>query len=196
MTVAVSGIIGARRNGRGCSALLRLAICIATAFISTPLLASSSDTAESEAILLQRLTITKVEDLDFGQIIENGGGTVVLSPDPDPSCAPSANIIHSGTCQAAVFGGAGTSGRFVNILVPVGRRIVLTGPGADMEINPVTVSASPDLQYWFRIGRSHIHRIVNPTGIFLFRIGGTLQVGANQTPGLYIGAFDIQVDYY
>ncbi len=174
------------------------ALCAAVLALAMPhaVSAQNGGSAETELYLLERLSVTKLEDMDFGAIVETGGGTVVMNPLLVPTCTASANITHTGACQPAVFGGAGSTGRFINIIVPPGRTITLTGPGNNMTINPVTVSGSPDLQYWFRWNRSHIHRIVSPTGNFLFRVGGTLQVGANQAPGLYTGTFDIRVDYY
>ena len=32
-------------------------------------------------------------------------------------------------------------------------------------------------------------------GTFIFRVAGTLNVNANQLPGVYTGTFDIRIDY-
>lgn len=158
--------------------------------------AQETASADSRAAILEPLQLTKVRDLDFGGIIAPVAGTVVLTPDPTPVCTESAGLVHSGACQAAVFGGVGQSGRYINIRVPIGREITLTGPGADMMIEAMTVQGSPDLALWFRFGRHNLYQIVSPTGVFLFRIGGTLNIGNNQAAGLYTGTFTVDTVYY
>ena len=78
---------------------------------------------------------------------------------------------------------------------PIGRTITLTGPGADMTVTNITINGDPLLipvqsnPNWERF------RIADPQGIFLFRVGGTLNVNAGQLPGVYTGTFDIRLDY-
>ena len=38
-------------------------------------------------------------------------------------------------------------------------------------------------------------RLINAFEAFEFQVGGTLNVGANQMPGTYVGTFSVEVQY-
>ncbi|WFL78388.1 DUF4402 domain-containing protein [Altererythrobacter arenosus] len=141
------------------------------------------------------LNLTHLEDMDFGQIVETTGGTIVMSPFPNASCTVTGSVIHSGVCQPASFGGSGDNGKIVRIKKPPSARLTLTGPGADMEITNMTIDGSPELQLIQSTPGYSRYRIDSVTGIFEFRVAGTLNVGANQAPGLYTGTFEITIQY-
>ena len=153
--------------------------------------------ATSEVAIIRPLSITKLRDLDFGSIIATpAGGTVVLTPKKTATCTAN-GVIHVGsTCMAADFGGGGQSGRIVKVKTP--SEITVTGPGAAMRIDAITLETSPDLLYVNgRPGGNGFvrYRIVSPTGVFRFRMGGTLNVNPNQVSGQYTGTFEVRIDY-
>ena len=161
--------------------------------------AANTDDALSQAAILRSLYLTKLRDLDFGGIIATpAGGTVVLDPSGAAGCAAN-GVIHVGDiCQPADFGGGGESGRIIKIKLP--QDITITGPGTDMLIDTLALDTSPDLQRVNTNGNQGNngyvrYRIVSPTGVFRFRLGGRLNVNANQAPGEYTGEFEVQVDY-
>ncbi|MCB2088263.1 MAG: DUF4402 domain-containing protein [Sphingomonadaceae bacterium] len=179
---------------------MRIAVAMsACLFVSTllsvPAMAQSA-AAPAQLVVLEPLSLVKVKDLDFGQIIVNGAGTVVLNPTGSGTCTASGNLVRSGTCKPAEFAGLGSTGRFVRVRRPASNSITLTGPGTNMTVTNLQLDASPDLQLWFQLGRGYYYRIVSPDGSFDFRVGGTLNVAAGQAPGVYTGTFDVDINYY
>lgn len=153
---------------------------------------TSNDTAVS---LIAPLTITKVSDLDFGDLVVTTAGTVVMTPTPTASCTTTGGVIHNAECQPAVFGGSGRLLQRVRIRRPNGRIITLTGPGADMTVTNITFNGDPSLLHVQSNPNWERYLILSPDGSFVFRVAGTLNVNANQAPGVYSGTFDIRLDY-
>ena len=149
--------------------------------------------------VLNPMTIAKVEDMDFGSIAATATpGTVVLNP-ANSACTKTGALVLSGTCQAAVFDGYGS---FLQVLrIQVANSIQLTGSnGGSMQLNNFTLNTTPDLLYIGGNGNgvgngNRRYAILRLSGLFNFRVGGTLNVGANQTPGAYTGTFDVTVRY-
>ncbi len=156
---------------------------------------SNSTATDINVSLIEPLTITKLSDLDFGDLVVDAAGTVVLTPTASATCTVTGGVIHSAECQPAAFGGSAQTGQRVRVRRPVGRTITLTGPGADMTVTDITINGDPDLvpaqsnPNWerFTIGAAD--------GTFVFRVGGTLNVNAGQLPGTYTGTFEIRLDY-
>jgi hypothetical protein len=124
--------------------------------------------------------------------------TLVPSPPSAASCNASVGLAHSGNCQAAVFTIRGKRNQRVRIR-DAGNTgfITLNGPsGATMRMDTETITvngmnASGNGQGW-RFGN---WLITDPSGNAYFWIGGTLHVGANQTPGVYNGTFTVQIQF-
>lgn len=157
--------------------------------------AQSDQTTGTRVSLIEPLTITKLSDLDFGDLVPGSGGTVVLTSTPTQTCTTTGGVIHAAECQAATFGGSGATGQRVRIRRPIGRIITLTGPGADMTVTDITINGDPSLTATQSNPNFERFRINSADGTFIFRVGGTLNVGANQEPGIYTGTFDIRLDY-
>jgi hypothetical protein len=162
---------------------------------SNPALAQSQASIVGRAVLVDEESIVKVEDLDFGGIFGAAGGTVVMTATTAPTCTASAGLVHSGDCQPAEFIGKGILGQIVRIKGPNGGRITLTGPGADMRINTLVIDGGTDMVFQSGNGAFKRYLITNTTGFFTFRLAGTLNIGANQAPGVYTGTFDVQYNY-
>ncbi|MFN2099019.1 DUF4402 domain-containing protein [Altererythrobacter sp. MF3-039] len=165
------------------------------ALLPNPAFAQSQRSVDVRLAIFGELTITKVADMDFGNLVETGGGTVVMTATSSPSCSVTGSVLHSGACQPAEFGGKGETGRIVRIKKPPSSKITLTGPGADMEIVDLIIDGSPALSLIQQTSGYSRFRIDDPTGIFDFRLGGTLNVGATQTPGVYTGTFEVTIQY-
>ena len=172
------------------------------AFACNPMAAhaATSETATSEAYIVTPLSLSKYADLDFGTIVSPAAaGTVVLTPAPVASCAMTGGLIHSGVCQAAVFFGFGASGQIVKVKMPNGLTTTLAGPGgATMTVTNMSLDGDPSLVYVSgNVAANGFVRytIAAPSGLFSFRVGGTLNVGAAQAIGVYTGSFDMNVSY-
>lgn len=157
--------------------------------------AQSNEEVQAQVGVIAPLSITKLADLDFGDIIPSTGGTVVLSPTVSPTCAVTGAVLQSGICQPASFGGVGAAGQRVRVRRPIGNAITLTGPGADMTISDITINGDPTLTPVRSNVNWERYLIASADGTFVFRVGGTLTINANQAPGLYSGTFDIRIDY-
>lgn len=181
---------------RGLRALawLLLAGMLATA---GPAQARETGTSTAGTILIQPLSIVKSEDMDFGTIIPSTGGTVVLDPAINPTCAVTGGVIRSGACQPAEFVGAGSVNQRVRVrLPPQARMTVSNGAGATMQVTNMDVNGAPDLLVTRETVRNFRFRILHPSGIFFFRVGGTLNVAANQAVGTYTGTFNVDIQYF
>ena len=138
----------------------------------------------ADAIILKPLTLLKTEDMDFGWLLASGAaGTAVLDPVTGAVTATGGVTAVNGPTTAAAFVGAGTRRAPVIIRIP-NNPITLTRSGGT---ETMTVST------WTLDGAST--RLINAFEAFEFQVGGTLNVGANQMPGTYVGTFSVEVQY-
>lgn len=139
--------------------------------------------ATATAVVLLPLTMVKLEDMDFGDLSTTGAGTAVL--DPNAATLTTTGPVSSlgGSPHCAEFTGAAGSASVVNIKVP-NSPITLTRVGGTetMKVSNFTVQ-----------GQSK--RALAKAASFTFRVGGTLAVAAGQTEGLYVGTFNVTVQY-
>lgn len=156
-------------------------------------------TPSAQATVVAPLTLVKVTDLNFGRIASRPtAGTVTVNAN-NSACTTTGTIIHQGACQYAEFAGLGTRRLTVRIQVP--GTITLNGPaGATMVVDTITLGTAPELALLGGNGNglgngNRRYEIVSNTGIFTFRMGGRLNVNANQLPGVYTGTFTVQVQY-
>lgn len=171
-------------------------------FAATAMPASAQTTAQvtAQVTILEPLSLVSTADMNFGRISNvSGGGTVVLTPTASPGCTTTGGLVHSSVCQPAVFQGFGTSGRVVRLRKPHDNTITLTGPSsATMTITGVNLGTAPDLTFLSGNPNSNgVVRYRNDTasGVFSFRVGGTLNVNAGQSAGLYTGTFSVTLEY-
>lgn len=156
-------------------------------------------TATSQAVIVAPLSLIKVQDLKFGRIAARSTtGTVTVNPNTG-ACTVTGPILETGGCQFAEFAGMGTKRMTIRIQIPT--TVTLTGPGAaTMVADTFTLGISPDLTYIGGVGNgigqgNKRYSINSNTGIFTFRVGGRLNVGANQAPGIYNGTFTVTTLY-
>lgn len=164
-----------------------LAAVAAAALASTPAaaqVASSNGNATATARILRPLTLTHVQDLNFGDILLSGAGTwtgavVNLALDGTRTC--DANVTCSGTPAVAVYNVAGTNGQVVTINTsPVTlNHATLAGTSLTMAVNsPGTVtltnSGAPGTD---------------------FNLGGSISLDSTTPDGVYTGTFDVTVNY-
>jgi len=172
-----------------------LAIMASACGWSAPAFAGTAQ-ADIQIGIVQSLQMMKARDLDFGDIVPTAaGGMVVLVPTVTATCNTSGGLVHVGACQPAEFFGYGASNQIVRIKLPPSHTITLTGPGPNMTVTSMTLDASPGL---ISVGNGQgfmRYRIDSPSGLFAFRVGGTLNVKPNQAPGVYSTSFEVRLDY-
>lgn len=182
--------------GTVCAALFWALLALAPA--NSALAQTVSANSEASIVIVRPLTLVKSQDLDFGRIAPSAtGGTVTLNPDA-LTCAVTGGLVHAGTCQPAEFVGMGARRMMVRFQMPT--TITLTGPGQNMTVTNFTLDTTPDLTFVGGNGNglgngNRRYRIEPSSGIFTFRVGGRLNVNANQAGGNYTGTFQVTVQY-
>ncbi|RDC58991.1 hypothetical protein HME9302_00168 [Alteripontixanthobacter maritimus] len=165
----------------------------ATAFAQ----AAHSQSITTRTQVTDGMQLSNPWDMDFGVVLVQGAGTIVMTPAADTTCTVTGQLIHNGTCVASQFDATGAFLRRIRIRKPAQNRIVLTGPGADMIVSNVVIGGETGILRLTQNGRSRNIRylVINPDGTFTFKMGGTLTVAADQAPGLYTGQFEVNLDY-
>lgn len=139
--------------------------------------------SSGRATVLKSLSLLKQDDLDFGQVIAAGAGTVVINP-TSGALTTTGTVIPVGTAaHRATFTATGSRNSVVNIRLPK-NPVTLTRVGGTQTM---TVSN------WTLDGATN--RKVPLGNAFDFNVGGTLNVAAGQADGTYIGTFSVTVQY-
>ncbi|WP_162789499.1 DUF4402 domain-containing protein [Altererythrobacter sp. ZODW24] len=169
--------------------LARIALLTMCAFgaASAPAMAQTSATSETE--ILGQGRITKLEDLDFGQVIPGlSGGTITVAP--DGTVTTGGTVIPSGgTTQPAAF-------RLEMPIFPIFQYVGYSSPSSsDSVVLTHTTDATETMTLTnFQTDLVDGWRIPFFSGDIDFNVGGTLAVDATQEPGTYTGQFNVVVD--
>ena len=179
-----------------CAVLAAVALIPAQAFAQQ--VSGDTATARTQVAVLTPGSVAKVSDMDFGAIAQaNNAGTVVLTPQSAATCTVTGALIRTGACKAAAFSIYGKKNKRVFVRENNGGQITLNGPaGATMQLTNMTVgvvgmSAKQGATGW-DFGS---WRVDNNNGIAESYVGGTLNIAAAQTPGVYNGTLLIQVQF-
>ena len=160
---------------------LALALLAPAAAIAAPVSPPANPAAR--ASLLKPLTLTKLSDMDFGNLGITANGTAVINPVTDTMTTTGGVLRLGGTPRAATFRGVAQGGAVVIIRIPNGG-VSLTRVGGTQTIllNNFTLD-----------GQSK--RSMAQAGIFDFKIGATLRPTAGQVEGVYAGTFEVTIQY-
>jgi hypothetical protein len=158
-----------------------IAAAVASAAVPASALAAPTDSADARALLLLPLTITKVDDLDFGTVVSSStSGTILVPADGSlPIVTGGVTQVPSGTVSRAVFSGGGTAGQQVNIF--------LAPPANLSDGNGHNVAISLSLE--------NAMVTIDSTRAFSVGIGGTVTIAPNQAEGTYTGTFTVLAQY-
>jgi len=197
------GIIPSLRPATGIARLLRALACAvlaAIAFVPASAFAQqvSGDTAtaRTQAAMLTPGSVAKIADMDFGSIAQsNTAGTVVLTQQLTATCTPSGTLIRTGAGRAAHFSIYGKKNNRVFIRENNAGMVTLNGPaGATMFMDNLTIGVSGMSSKQGAVGWDFgSWKVDAANGIAEFFVGGTLHVGAAQTPGVYNGTILVQI---
>jgi hypothetical protein len=143
--------------------------------------AASAD-GTSRSIILNPLTATAVQDLDFGQLSPGATpGTVVLDAGSGARIATGGVVLAGGAPSAAIFVGVARPNRMVHLNLPNGAITLTNGTGGTMTVTAFATDGA-------------INRRTDVNGIVSFRVAATLNVAANQADGAYSGTFDVTLN--
>lgn len=164
-----------------------LAIAAAMASVAVPGAAApvaATTDATGRAVLLIPLTLTKIDDLDFGTMV-SGGSSGMVSLD-----ATTSNRVFAGGVTG-VTSAAGHRGYFAGAGSPSQQVIVTINAPASLDDgvgNHITVLALTQ-------DGSPIRSIDPINRDFFVGIGGILMLNANQPDGLYSANFSVTAQY-
>ena len=139
--------------------------------------------ATGKVKILQGLNVRKLRDLNFASLTVSGAGTAIIDPNTD-LMTTTGGVLHStGTPYAALFEAVSPAKAVVIIRIPR---------------NPITVTRvggteTMSVSNWTLSGSAK--RTLASQEAYEFKVGGTLTVNANQAEGLYVGNFDVEIQY-
>jgi hypothetical protein len=151
---------------------------------AVPVAASSN--ASGQALILVPLTLTKLDDLDFGTVIPSGtSGTVTVNAITGArSFTGGAFGFPSDIGHRAYFATTGSASQTVFVAVDAPLELVNTiDPTAKISVLALTLDGS------------NIRTIDPVTRSFFFGVGGVIQIDADQAEGVYESTFDVTAIY-
>ncbi len=181
-------VIGAKSSS---ARRILAAAAIVVAAVTTPAYANVTEPGTTEIIVITPLSFTNVQDLNFGSVIPGTtAGTVTLNPDGTRTTTNGIRAIGN-THEPARFAGLGRFNQRVDVSLGA-NSIFITGPGPQMRVRTFTIGSTPTALLTTAPLR---FRISNASGAFIFPVGATLEVGANQPVGTYSGTWNITLQY-
>lgn len=140
-------------------------------------------TATASATIITPNSIAKTIDLNFGNIVNSGGGSVELKADNTRTPSGSVSLpAFTGTVSAAKFIVTGESGTTYTISMPAS--VELSNGANKMTVGTFTKTATAGTLGTLTgtLGASTTQEIV---------LGATITVGATQATGVYTNATDL-----
>jgi hypothetical protein len=168
----------------------RLVLLFAMAFALLPL-GAAADAAPVQATRNATATVfiappaqvRKLQDLNFALLSVTSAGTAVVDPNTD-TMTTTGGVLHAGwTPYAALFEG----------VAPVKGVVIIRIPKTPITVTRVGGTETMTVDTWTISGNAK--RTVAAQEPFDFKIGGTLHVDANQAEGVYLGTFDVDIQY-
>lgn len=146
-------------------------------------------TATASGTVVQPITITAAENLNFGNFAPGAGGTITVSTS---GARTASGVVAIGTdASAARFDVAGTASATYSI-THAGTAVLTntTGGGETMALAKFS-----DLDAGNITSGNVATGTLSNLGAQSIYVGGTLSVAANQAPGLYTGSVIATVEY-
>ncbi|HWC55936.1 MAG TPA: DUF4402 domain-containing protein [Sphingomicrobium sp.] len=145
---------------------------------------AASQNASVKATVVKPLTLTKIQDLNFGTVmLKTGvwaGATVSVSRTGVRSCA-NANTICTDTATQAQFNAAGSNSQTVKVTAP---NVTLVNQSDATKTLLLTVDAPATIA------------LPNSGNKGLdFGVGGSITLTSTTVPGTYSGTLNVTVDY-
>jgi hypothetical protein len=140
--------------------------------------------AQGKALLLIPLTLTKIDDLDFGTVVTSPvSGTVTLNASTGArSFAGGVSGVAGDAGHRARFAGAGSPNQQVVVVVTPPAELSNVG-GDKIPVLALTLDGSPI-------------RTIDPVAkTFFVGVGGIIQVNPDQAEGIYTATFDVTANY-
>lgn len=156
---------------------------LATQHVKAQTGAQASATANATANVVEVITIDKNADLDFGTFASGIiAGTVSMETDGTRYQTGGVVLLTTNAGHPATFTVHGTNNGHYSVTLPDDEPVTLTLSGGTETMTIASFVHSAD-------------RILDATGQETFKVGGILNVAANQPAGIYEGTFDVIVTH-
>jgi spore coat protein U-like protein len=157
-------------------------------------------TANAKANILYAISISKIADLSFGDIVSDTSVQhVTIAPDGTRSGGGTGDILASSqsAIAAAKFTVSGSPGRAFGITLPADNTVTITSPGTSgmTPMNVDTFTSNPTGTGGTLSGSYDSAATAVTAGTATLTVGARLTVAASQVAGGYTGTFTVTVAY-
>jgi hypothetical protein len=158
------------------------------AALGAPTLAQAAPTpattnATGKVQIVPGVNVRKMRDLNFAWLSVTGAGTAIIDPNTEVMTT-TGGVLHAGaTPYAALF----------EAVSPVKAVVIIRIPRNPIIVTRVGGTETMTVSNWTMNGDSRRNTVAHEQ--FQFKVGGTLTVGANQVEGLYVGNFDVEIQF-
>ena len=143
---------------------------------------SANTSANATARIISPITLTKVTDLNFGDVVPSGvAGTVTVTPAALRTSAGGASLGNGAAVTAASFTVGGQGSATYTITLPAAA-VTLTSGANTMTVDTFTSNPSGT-------------GALSAGGSQTLNVGANLNVGISQATGTYSGSFSVTVAY-
>jgi hypothetical protein len=172
--------IGIVRFGKYLIAALAAATAVPTAAQAVP----PDRDANGKALILVPLSLTKIDDLDFGTLVPSAisGIVAIDAASGNRTVAGGVTGVPSDAGHRARFAGAGTPNQQVVVVITPPTQLTSVA-GDNIQVLALTLEGSP-------------FKTIDPTTrTFTFGVGGILLIAADQPEGVYQATFNVNANY-
>ncbi|MFN5631434.1 MAG: DUF4402 domain-containing protein [Sphingomonadales bacterium] len=136
----------------------------------------------------------KIDDLNFGVIAaSNSAGSVTVTP-TGARTSTGGVVLWGNSHHPAQFAGRKPTQANRPVRINVGANAIqLTGPGAPMQVRLFRANTNPAQSLTTTPRNFQVQQTTS--GAFALFVGATLDVNANQSPGVYTGTWTITLNY-
>ena len=175
-------VVGVRSIGMCLAAALALLAPVAAQAAPSPTAAPTRN-ATATAQVVRPANFRKLNDLDFAFLTVTAAGTAIIDPNTEAMTTTGGVLQVGGLPHAALF----------EAVSPTKTVVIIRAPKTAAILRRVGGTETMTVNNWTMSGQSR--RNVAAHEPFEFKIGGTLNVAANQAQGTYVGTFEVDIQY-
>ena len=163
-------------------------LILGLAALGAPTLANAAgvpaiQNATGRVAVVEGTQLRKLNDLNFAWLTVTGAGTAVIDPNTD-LMTTTGGVLHAGrTPYAALF----------EAVSPAKNVVIIRIPRQPITVTRVGGTETMTVSDWSMSGNNRRNLVAHEA--FAFKVGGTLNVNANQAEGTYVGNFDVELQY-
>jgi hypothetical protein len=156
---------------------LFIGAAIALGLAAAPAFAADNATATASANIVTPISVSKTQDLVFGNVLAGTGGSVTVGTTDNRSFSGGVTLLSGTAPRSASFSIAADTIGGATYQMSYSK-VDLSGPGAAMAISNITPSLTGVL-----------------SGNQTIAVGATITVASGQTPGAYSGSITATATY-